>query len=79
MDVPNHKLTIVGLVCCYQNTVGSNAVCDLLDLGWDILLFGEVDELFGAHLDAKVALRITTIDGNCAHAHGSDRKLASRP
>lgn len=57
--------------------MGANAVCDLLDLGWYIFLFGEVNELFSTHLDAKVALRITTVDGDRTHPHGSDRELAS--
>jgi hypothetical protein len=57
--------------------MGANAVCDLLDLGWYILLFGEVDELFSTHLDAKVTLRVTTVDGDGTHPHGSDRGLAS--
>jgi len=58
--------------------VGANAVCDLLDLGWHVLLFGEIDELLSTHLDAQVALRVTTVDGDCTHAHGSDRRSASR-
>ena len=57
--------------------MGANAVCDLLDLGWYILLFGEVNELFSTHLDAKVTLRVTTVDGDGTHPHGSDRELAS--
>jgi hypothetical protein len=56
--------------------VGTNAVCDLLNLGWYILLFGEVDKLLSAHLDAKVALRVTTVDGDCTHAHGSYKRSA---
>jgi hypothetical protein len=55
--------------------VGADSVCDLLDLAWHILLFSEVDELLSAHLDTKVALRITAIDGDRTHAHGSDRWL----
>ena len=57
--------------------MGANAVCDLLDLGWYILLFGEVNEFFSTHLDAKVALRITTVNGDRTHSHGPDRVLAS--
>jgi hypothetical protein len=57
--------------------VGADSVCDLLDLAWHILLFSEVDELLSAHLDTKVALRITAIDGDRTHAHGPRRKSAS--
>jgi hypothetical protein len=50
--------------------MSSNAISDLLDLGWHVLLFGEVDELLSTHLDAKVALCITTVDSDRTHAHG---------